>query len=458
MSKSRGNTVEPWQVLETHGADAFRWYFFTAKQPWDGYRFSTETIGEGVRLFLKQLWSTYYFYVLYSHASATELSAGGESPREGRARGAAASGPSGELDRWALSRTAGTAELVAERLDAYDATSAGRAIAGLVDELSNWYVRRSRRRFWDGDEAAFATLRSCLLTVSKLLASLCPFIADEIYDNLDGTLASVHLCDFPTAQRDQELEREMAVARQTVRLGLGARGKAKIKVRQPLGEAVIVADVRERGAIEKLADVVREELNVRRIRFVAAADELGSYEVKANYRSLGPLFGKDMPLVADAIAALDPARVAAAVRGGREIGVAVNGHEHTLSAEDLIVTIRAPEGYSVEREGGHAVALDLAIDDDLLREGRSREIVHAVQNARRSAGLQVEDRIELALDGDAALIEAAAAHRDYVMGETLAIELHLGGADADTAPGHMEPADVEGMALSIALRRAERES
>ncbi|HWJ50427.1 MAG TPA: isoleucine--tRNA ligase, partial [Solirubrobacteraceae bacterium] len=197
MSKSKGNTVEPWQVLDDYGADALRWYFFTSKQPWDGYRFSAETIGEGVRLFLKQLWSTYYFYVLYAHASGDQLAeASSGAPAEG------------DLDRWALSRTASTAELVAERLDAYDATTAGRAIASLVDDLSNWYVRRSRRRFWDGDPAAFATLRTCLLAISKMLAPFCPFIADEIYDNLDGELASVHLCDFPAAadigERDEE--------------------------------------------------------------------------------------------------------------------------------------------------------------------------------------------------------------------------------------------------------------
>jgi isoleucyl-tRNA synthetase len=290
MSKSRGNTVEPWQVLDAYGADAFRWYFFTSKQPWDGYRFSAETIGEGVRLFLKQLWSTYYFYVLYAQASAGELNGVREhTDVAGRETDV-------DLDRWARSRTAGTAELVAKRLDAYDVTTAGRAIAQLVDDLSNWYVRRSRRRFWDGEEPAFDTLRTCLLAVSKLLAPLCPFIADEIYDNLDGTLASVHLCDFPNGpeigDRDERLEQEMAVAREAVRLGLGARAKAKIKVRQPLGEAVVVADGVERLALERLSEVVRDELNVRRVRFIAAADELGDYEVKANYRTLGPLFGR----------------------------------------------------------------------------------------------------------------------------------------------------------------------
>jgi isoleucyl-tRNA synthetase len=464
MSKSKGNAVEPWQVLDTYGADAFRWYFFTSKQPWDGYRFSVETIGEGVRLFLKQLWSTYYFYTLYAHASQEQLN--GEPDADAPPSTAdAASSPhrpgtgEGDLDRWALSRTAATAELVSERLDAYDATTAGRAIADLVDELSNWYVRRSRRRFWDGDPSAFETLRTCLLTVAKLLAPFCPFVADEIYDNLDGELASVHLCDFPSgaelAPRDEELEQAMALARETVRLGLAARGQAKIKVRQPLREAVVVADGREREAIERLTDVVREELNVRAVRFVAAAEELGSYEIKANYRTLGPLFGSDMPLAADAIAALEPAHVVAALRDGGQLGIAVGGREHTLTADDLLLSMRAPDGYSVEREGAHAVALDLAIDDDLRREGRARAIVHAIQNARKTAGLQVEDRVELALGGDPALIDAVRAHRDYVTGETLAVELSLEDPAAQAPPAmeYSEQTDIDGAALSISLNR-----
>jgi isoleucyl-tRNA synthetase len=445
MSKSKGNTVEPWQVLDKYGADAFRWYFFTSKQPWDGYRFSAETIGEGVRLFLKQLWSTYYFYVLYAQAAAEDLGASPESPEEGAAV---------DLDRWVLSRTAATVELVTERLDAYDATTAGRAIAELVDEVSNWYVRRSRRRFWDGDPAAFATLRTCLVTIAKLLAPFCPFISDEIYDNLDGELASVHLCDFPLASelapRDEDLEHAMALARETVRLGLGARGKAKIKVRQPLGEAVVVADGRERAAIERLVDVVREELNVGAVRFVEAADDLGSYEVKANYRTLGPLFGKEMPQAAEAIAALDPARVAEMVRGDGEIGISVAGREHTLSAENVILTMRPPEGYSVEREGSHAVALDLTIDDELRRQGRGREIIHAVQNARKTAGLAVEDRIELRLGGDDALIEAAEASRDHLTRETLALALSLGG-DGGGDLDYSEVTSVDSLELEISL-------
>ncbi len=453
MSKSKGNTVEPWSVLDAYGADAFRWYFFTSKQPWDGYRFSEEAIGEGVRLFLKQLWSTYFFYTLYAQANADALGPLGSTGARGTT---SSTGAEDDLDVWALSRTAAVAERVAERLDAYDATTAGRAIAELVDELSNWYVRRSRRRFWDGEVAAFETLRTCLLTVAKLLAPFCPFIADEIYDNLDGTLESVHLCDFPIAAdlppRDAELERAMAIARETVRLGLAARGQAKIKVRQPLAEAVVVASGPERSAIERLEGVVREELNVRRVRFVTGAEELGEYEVKANYRTLGPRFGKDMPRVAEAIAALEPAHVVSAVRGEREVGVAIDGRDHTLGAEDLLISMRAPEGYSVEREGAHAVALDLTIDADLLREGRAREIVHAIQLARKSAELQVEDRIELSLSGDSILQDAVQTHRDYLLGETLAVEL-LADGDMDAEWDRRERATIDGLNLDIALRR-----
>src|SRR5829696_1377405 len=261
MSKSLGNIVEPNEVIDRFGADALRWYFFTSKQPWDGYRFSLDTIEEGVRQFLLQLWNTYGFYVLYANVNDVR----DPSPESLT-----------ELDRWVLSRLNGTVAEVTERMDVYDATNAGRAIAAFVDDLSNWYVRRSRPRFWDGDATAFATLRECLLTVAKLLAPFTPFVADELYDNLDGAEPSVHLCDFPVAaERDEELEFAMATARETVALGHKARAQAKVKNRQPLHEAVVVATPRERAAIERLVDVVRDELNVKEVRFVEEADQLG---------------------------------------------------------------------------------------------------------------------------------------------------------------------------------------
>jgi isoleucyl-tRNA synthetase len=428
MSKSKGNIVVPWDVIDRFGADAFRWYFFTSKQPWDGYRFNIDAIGESVRLFLRQLWSTYSFLAMYSPE------------REGERT---------ELDRWVLSRLSAVVTEVTERLEAFDATSAGRTIAAFVDEdVSNWYVRRSRPRFWSGDRAAFDTLTDVLVTVAKLLAPFTPFIADEIYDNLDGTEPSVHLTDWPVAdERDAELEAAMAVARETVRVGMSARAAAKVKLRQPLHEAVVVADGHERAAIERLAGIVRDELNVKTLRFVEQADELGSYEVKPNYRTLGPRFGKQMPQVASAVEALDASRVAASLRAGATVGVAIDGHDHELTADDLLLAMRPLEGYQLEREGSHAVALELSLDDDLRREGLAREVVHAVQNARKAAGLNVEDRIALTLGGDAELVDAARAHEPYVAGETLATRVEY------AENGAAEPATIEGRELRIAVAR-----
>ena len=431
MSKSKGNIVAPTEVIDRFGADAVRWYFFTAKNPWDGYRFNLETIGESIRLFLRQLWNTYAFLTTY------------EAEREGEAT---------ELDRWILSRLSATVEAVTERMDAFDTTTAGRAIAEFVDDLSNWYVRGSRRRFWEGDGAAFATLETALLTVAKLVAPFTPFIADELYDNLDGTEPSVHLTDWPEADpartRDIGLEHAMTVARETVRLGLSARAAAKIKLRQPLKEAVVVAVGREREGIERLADIVRDQLNVKELRFVQAADELGSYDVKPNYRALGPRFGKRMPQVAAAVAALDPAHVAEALRDGRSIGVAVDGHDHQLSGDDLVLAMAPLDGYQLEREGSHAVALELAFDDDLRREGLAREVVHAVQNARKAAGLAVEDRIRLVLGGDDELLGAAQAHEEYLVREVLAVEIAYDGS----LDGHA--ATIEDRELRIGVARA----
>ena len=428
MSKSKGNIVVPWEVIDRFGADAFRWYFFTSKQPWDGYRFSFDAVGESVRLFLRQLWNTYAFLTTYVPEHEGEQT---------------------DLDRWALSRLAATVEEVTERLDAFDATTAGRSIATFVDDLSNWYVRRSRRRFWDGDGAAFATLQECLVTVAQLLAPFTPFVADEIYDNLDGTLGSVHLTDWPVpAERDVALEEAMAVARETVGLGLSARAGAKIKLRQPLHEAVVVAAGREREAIDRLSDIVREELNVRELRFVEAADELGSYEIKPNYRTLGPRFGRAMPQAAAAVEALDAAHVAATLRRGGRVGVNIDGHEHELGSDDLQLAMRPLEGYQLEREGSHAVALELAVDEGLRREGLAREIVHAVQGARKAAGLAVEDRISLVLGGDDELLGAARAHEAYVAGEVLAVAVDFDGAEGGSA------ATIEGRELRIRVARA----
>jgi isoleucyl-tRNA synthetase len=317
-------------------------------------------------------------------------------------------------------------------------------------------VRRSRRRFWAGDAAAFETLRECLLTTAKLLAPLVPFVTDEIYENLDGSEPSVHLCDFPEpGERDPDLEWDMQVARDAVELGRAARAQAKVKVRQPLREAVVVAADRERAAIERFESLVLDELNVKALRFVSEADELGRFELKPNYRALGPRFGKHMPQVAAAIAALDPGPL----RAGKRVGINFDGQEHEIGADDVQLVLQPLEGYQVERSGTHAVALNLELDEELRREALAREVVHAVQAARKSAGLNVEDRISLTLGGDEELLAAARAHEAYVAGETLATELSYDGggervADGDAvADGAGERADIEGRELLISVER-----
>jgi isoleucyl-tRNA synthetase len=437
MSKSRGNVVVPWEVIEEHGADAFRWYYFTSKQPWDGYRFSLETVGESVRQFMLTLWNTYGFLTLYGNVNGIERFDGGAADPH-------------PLDRWALSRLEATTDTVTERLDDYDTTSAGRAIGAFVEDLSNWYVRRSRRRFWEGDPSAFATLHRCLVEVSKLLAPLTPFIADEIYDNLDGSEPSVHLCDFPVAgERDLELERDVSVLREAIELGRAARAHAKVKVRQPLAEAIVVAAGEERAAIERFADQLLEELNVKRVRFVSEAEELGRWELKPNYRTLGPRFGKQMPQAAAAVAALDAQSVAATLRDGGTVGLAIDGHDHELTADDVQLVLQPLEGYQVERAGSHAVALNLELDDALRREGLAREAVRAIQEARKAAGLDVSDRIRLTLAGDAELIAAVREHEEYVAGETLAVEVNY----RDVALTG-DPVTIEGRKLWIGVERA----
>jgi isoleucyl-tRNA synthetase len=446
MSKSKGNVVEPWDVIAAHGADAFRWYYLTAQQPWAGYRFSVDTVGESVRQFLLTLWNTYSFWVLY--ANAEDL---GPADFDGELA------PSEDLDRWALSKLQSTVATVRERMDAFDCTAAGRAIAEYVEELSNWYVRLSRRRFWEGDRAAFATLRHCLLEVAALLGPFTPFLAEEIHLNLTGGEAeefggwpdSVHLRDFPEpdpALADAELEAAMDAVRLTVELGRAARAQAKAKVRQPLRRAVIVANDAERAAIEARADLVTAELNVKELDFVSEEADLVSYAVKPNYRALGPRFGKRMPQVAAAVEALDPRHVAEVMAGGGEVGINVDGDEHALAPDEVTLSLQPLEGYEVEAEAGHAVALQLELDDELRREGLAREIVHAVQNARKAAGLDISDRIALGLAGDDELLAAARAHEPYIAAEVLATSVAY---DAGEGP----PIRVDGRDLLISVSR-----
>jgi isoleucyl-tRNA synthetase len=450
MSKSRGNVIDPWEVIARHGADAFRWYYFTAQQPWAGYRFSIETLGDTVYRFFTTLWNTYRICVLYANAEGL-----------GPADLTSSEPGEGDLDRWAISRLQATIATVTERMEAFDCTAAGAAIAAYVEDLSNWYVRLSRRRLWEGEREALATLRHCLLEVAALLAPFTPFLADEIHVNLVGGDSgefgdlpdSVHLREFPEpteALADAELERGMDAVRRTVELGRAARADSRIKVRQPLRRAVVVASGAERQAISERADLVTSELNIKELEFVSEESELVRYRLKPNYRALGPRFGKQMPQLAAAIEALDPTGVAQALADGREVGVNLNGHDHTLGPEDISLVMEPLEGYQVEAAAGHAVALALEVDDELRREGLAREIVHAVQGARREAGLEVTDRIALTLDGDAELLDAARAHEEHLAGETLATAVAYGPAEGAAR------AEIEGRELLVGVARVTR--
>ncbi len=441
MSKSKGNTVDPWDVLETHGADAFRWYYFTAQQPWSGYRFSVETLGEATRQFMNTLWNTYSFWVMYANAEGLEPETAPHAP---------APGEGSDLDRWILSELEAVAETAGRELSAFNCTRAGQELAAFVETLSNRYVRLSRRRFWGGDAAALGTLRHCLIEVVRMLAPFMPFVTDEIHRNLSGDASSVHLADFPVADgghRDPELEAGVAAAMRAIELGRAARAAAKMKMRQPLSKAVIVATGGEREEIERLSDIVRSELNVRELEFVTSDADLVSHRVKPNYRTLGPRFGKSMPQVAAAVEGLDPDSARAAASGERAVGISIDGHEHTLNPDDLQLVMEPLEGYEVESDAGRAVALALELDDDLRREGLAREVVHAVQNARKEAGFEITDRISLTLGGDEALVDAAREHEEYVTGEVLATQVAYEG------DGPATEATIDGMRLSISVAR-----
>ena len=431
MSTSRGNVVDPWQVIDRHGSDAFRWYLLTAQQPWAVYRFSTETVGDSVRQFLLTLWNTYSFFVLYANA-------------EGLGPDEISGAPVTDLDRWAVSRLQGVTRTVIDRMDDFDCTAAGREIADLRRPAVE-LVRAAQPAAVLGWRPGRLRHAPALPgRAAKLLAPFVPFVTEEIYGNLTGDGDSVHLQDHPEPDaelEDGELEAGVEAAMRAIELGRAARAQAKVKNRQPLARAVIVATDTERVEVERLADVVAAELNVKELEFVSEQQELVSYEVKPNYRALGPRFGSAMPQVAAAIEALDPGHVAEATRGERRIGINVDGTEHVL-APGRFHARDAPTRRVRGRGRGRPRRRPRTGDRrELRREGLAREIVHAVQAARKGAGLDVSDRINLALGGDETLLEAARAHAGYLAGETLATSVTYDGGGGDGSLAH-GPAEV----------------
>jgi isoleucyl-tRNA synthetase len=456
MSKHLGNILEPIRLMDAHGADALRWFFAASGSPWATRRVEHATLEEIVRKILLTYWNTVSFLVLYANAAAATAPAG--------AREAGAPPPARRpvLDRWLLSELNLLVRDVTTALDGFDSATAGRRIAAFIDEASNWYVRRSRRRFWDGPgtadgAAAFGTLYECLETLTRLMAPVTPFLADYIWGVLraEGSPDSVHLASWPTADAgliDERLSAQMALVRRLVELGRSARASAAVRVRQPLPRALIgAAGFADLPA--GLRDLIADELNVRELDTLAAVPEgLVDYTVKPNYRALGKRFGKETPAVAAAIEAADPAGLAAELSSGGKALVVADGAGVSLGPEDLIVTQFPRSGWAVATGGSETVALETVVTPELRREGLAREVVRLVQDARKGDGLDVSDRISLRWSTrDPELAAALTEYETVISGEVLAVDYGPGTADR-AGPGAREHDDAD-LRLVFWLRR-----
>src|SRR5688572_20573807 len=448
MSKSKGNVIDPWEIFRTKGADPLRWYFFSAGSPWTNRRVYGEGIDESIRKFLLTLWNTLSFFVTYANLERWD-------PTEDE--------PKHVLDRWIGSRREATVAAVTDALEGYDTLAAAQALESFVDDLSNWYVRRSRPRFWKAsDPGAFAALYRSLTTVAQLLAPFCPFVADEIHHVLRMPTAmsgdtpeppgSVHLQDWPEADRskiDAGLEEEMALARRLVALGRAARGEARMKVRQPLRRALLL--VPGAGRLSPgVAAQVSEELNVKSLEVVESLAGLIRYSVVPNFRALGPRLGPKLPAVKAALASANGAEVSRSLEETGSYTIEIDGEPVVLGADDLEVRAEEHEEFALAQDGPFAVALDLKIDDDLRFEGLARELSRAINDHRRASGLAIADRIKVRLWATGPLAEAAERHGAWIAGEVLAVSWQVNPAESPEGA----VLDVEGTAVTVSLEVA----
>lgn len=433
MSKSLGNIVQPWDVLALHGADALRWYLYTATPPGVERRFSSDLVGEVIRSFTLTLWNVYSFFVTYANLDKPTVTT----------RPIA----TGDLDRWLLSELNVLVRDVTEAYENYDVPNATRPIDAFVEKLSTWYLRRSRRRFWksesDSDkQAAYSTLYTALVTISKLLAPAMPFLADELYQNLvrsvdESTPESVHLAAWPEVMPemiDESLNRDMALVMKLVSLGHSARQKANRKVRQPLSEvAFSVGNTTERRAVENYTDLFMDELNVKHVRLLDAATEAVSHTVKPLPKQLGQKYGNKFPALQKAILAMNAEDAAKTLMSGEALKVTLEGMEFGILSEEVEVKAQAKEGFAVAEEGAYVAALVTELTPELVQEGLAREFVRRVQDLRKSADLDVADRIELFVEASAGLRSAIEAHQDYITTETLTSDLQFASPPADSS-------------------------
>jgi len=426
MSKSRGNVVNPWQVFAEHGADATRWYMYTAGPPGNARRFSGNLVAEVKRRFLNTLWNTYSFFVVYANLQESQDGNGAAG------NGANVSAEAALQDRWLLSELNRLVRDVTAAYEAYDVTAATRPIADFVDELSNWYVRLNRRRFWDGDPAALSTLHHTLITVAKLLAPAIPFISEEIYQNLVVGVEpeapdSVHLAAWPQSDEssiDDRLHADMALAQKVTTLGRAARESVALKVRQPVQQVIVrTRSGEENAGLERLRDLLLTELNVKELGFAGTAGDLVDVTVFPLPKQLGQKYGRGYPVIRSKFAEMDQRELAAGFDAGESVTVAGEEQEYVVEPEDVEVRRTPRAGLAVAEDGGYLVAVTTTLTPELELEGHARELVRRIQQLRKDSDLDISDRIELTLSDTPLLSSLLSAHQDYVVSETLTLDV-----------------------------------
>lgn len=455
MSKHLGNVLEPVPLMDEHGADAVRWFMLAAGSPWQGRRVSHQAIEEAARTTLRTLWSTASFLSLYGRIAGFHPGASGIPDPADRP----------DMDRWALARVHQLVVDVESALDRFDTQTAGRLLADFVDDLSNWYVRRTRRRFWDGDPAALATLHECVRTTLQLMAPFTPFITDRLWSDLispteEAAPDSVHLSDWPTVNEsllDPDLMEQMALVRRLVELGRAARAGSRTRTRQPLGRGLVSAagwDALPEDLIRELG----EEINVLAFDSLGAESaDLVSVSIKANFRSLGRRLGNRTPGVAKAIGLIDPRDLRDRLARDLVATVESDGGPVEITPDDVIITETPREGWSVATGQGETLALDLTVTDRLRELGLAREAVRFIQQARKDAGLDVTDRIRLQWSAREPMTAATRAHLNTISRETLAVEFEELPGDAPdqaTAEPGAHRSESEELGISVIIRRA----
>ncbi len=455
MSKSKGNVIDPWDVMNTHGADAFRWYLFTASPPGEPRRFSVDLVGKVVSSFYLTLWNTYSFFINYANIDGWTPNTPPPPVSE-----------RDPLDRYVLAELHTLIKDVGEAFETYDVTGATRPIQAFVEMLSNWYVRLSRRRFWKSESdtdklSAYATLYEALVTVAKLIAPTMPFLSDALYRNLvmshnPKATESVHLATFPDhdpALIDQNAIDEMRLVQELVSLGRAARENVKIGVRQPLAKALFAVRAgKETATVERLASLIGAELNVKQVEVMGDAGDIVSYKLGPKPNILGKKFGKEFPKVQKAMKEGAPADVrtyAEMLLRGESVTLTLDGTTYTVASEEVEVWRQSAEGYAIAEANGYVAALDTTLTETLILEGLAREVVRRVQSMRKDADFDITDQIVVQYAASERLARAIQTHAETIQSETLANQLVTDAADGF----HTESFEFDGETLALGVKR-----